>query len=265
MQPVIEAFRLVCDPLVLGVVLASGLFGLFVGAVPGLTATMAVALLIPVTFVLPPLPAIACMVTATAMAIFAGDIPGALLRIPGTPASAAYCDEAHAMTRKGEVEIVLGAGLVFSVIGGLFGTVVLATLAPLFKIPGVRFVDLQYGDTAAERTELASSLGVTLQHVPDLDLFDDLDGLAALVAACDAVVTVSNTTAHLAGALGVPVSVLVPSGNGRLWYWGTGDRTGWYPSMRLYRQPAGGAWEPAVAAVAADLARDVVAPQSTAR
>ena len=144
MQPVIEAFRLVCDPLVLGVVLASGLFGLFVGAVPGLTATMAVALLIPVTFVLPPLPAIACMVSATAMAIFAGDIPGALLRIPGTPASAAYCDEAHAMTRKGEVEIVLGAGLVFSVIGGLFGTVVLATLAPLLAGVALQFSSFEY-------------------------------------------------------------------------------------------------------------------------
>ena len=83
---------------------------------------MAVALLVPVTFFMPPLPAVATMVTATAMAIFAGDVPGALLRMPGTPASAAYCDEAYAMTRKGQVEMVLGAGLVFSVIGGLFGT-----------------------------------------------------------------------------------------------------------------------------------------------
>ncbi len=60
---------------VLGVVLASAIFGLFVGSIPGLTATMAVALLVPVTFFLPPLPAVACMVTATAMAIFAGDVP----------------------------------------------------------------------------------------------------------------------------------------------------------------------------------------------
>ena len=72
------------------VIIAASLYGLFVGAVPGLTATMATALLVPITFFMPPIPAIACMVTATAMAIFAGDIPGALLRIPGTPASAAY-------------------------------------------------------------------------------------------------------------------------------------------------------------------------------
>ena len=65
------------------VMLAASLFGLFVGAVPGLTATMATALLVPVTFFMAPIPAIAAIVTATAMAIFSGDIPGCLLRMPG--------------------------------------------------------------------------------------------------------------------------------------------------------------------------------------
>jgi len=144
MQHISEAFGLVFNPFVLGVILASSLFGLFVGAVPGLTATMATALLVPVTFLMPPIPAIACMVTATAMAIFAGDIPGALLRIPGTPASAAYCDEAYAMTRNGEAEKVLGAGLVFSVIGGLFGTTVLATTAPALAEVALKFSSFEY-------------------------------------------------------------------------------------------------------------------------
>lgn len=140
----IAAVGLVADPYVLAVVLASALFGLFVGAIPGLTATMAVALLVPVTFFLPPLPAVACMVTATAMAIFAGDIPGALLRMPGTPASAAYCDEAYAMTRKGQAETVLGASLVFSVIGGLFGTIVLVTAAPALAEVALKFSSVEY-------------------------------------------------------------------------------------------------------------------------
>ena len=144
MAHVLEAFRLVFDPAVLAVVLASALFGLFVGAVPGLTATMATALLVPVTFLMAPVPAVACMVTATAMAIFAGDIPGALLRIPGTPASAAYCDEAYAMTRNGEAERVLGAGLVFSVIGGLFGTTVLVTTAPALAEVALQFSSFEY-------------------------------------------------------------------------------------------------------------------------
>ncbi len=105
-----QALALVFDPYVLWVILGSAVFGLFVGAVPGLTATMATALLVPVTFFMPPVPAIASIVTATAMAIFAGDIPSCFLRMPGTPASAAYTDEAYAMTKKGQGELALGAG-----------------------------------------------------------------------------------------------------------------------------------------------------------
>ena len=52
------------------------------------------------------------------------------MRMPGTPASAAYTDEAYAMTRKGHAELALGAGLVFSAVGGLFGTLVLIVAAP---------------------------------------------------------------------------------------------------------------------------------------
>jgi TctA family transporter len=139
-----QAFALVFDPYVLTVILCSALFGLFVGCVPGLTATMATALLVPITFFMPPVPAVAAIVTATAMAIFSGDIPGALLRIPGTPASAAYTDEAYAMTKKGQAEIALGAGLVFSAIGGLFGTAVMITSAPALAEIALKFSDYEY-------------------------------------------------------------------------------------------------------------------------
>src|SRR5256885_10451225 len=139
-----QAFALVFDPYVLWVIVASALFGLFVGAVPGLTATMATALLVPVTFFMPPVPAIASIVTATAMAIFAGDIPSCFLRMPGTPASAAYTDEAYAMTKKGLGEVALGAGLVFSVIGGLFGTAVLIIAAPALAEIALKFSSFEY-------------------------------------------------------------------------------------------------------------------------
>lgn len=144
MDHVVLAFALILDPYVLTVIVASAFYGLFVGAIPGLTATMATALLVPVTFFMPSVPAVAAIVTASAMAIFAGDIPGALLRIPGTPASAAYCDEAYAMTRKGQAELVLGAGLVFSVIGGIFGTIVLVTTAPLLADVALNFSSYEY-------------------------------------------------------------------------------------------------------------------------
>lgn len=139
-----QAFALVFDPYVLWVIVASAAFGLFVGAIPGLTATMATALLVPVTFFMPPVPAIASIVTATAMAIFAGDIPSCLLRMPGTPASAAYTDEAYAMTKKGQGEVALGAGLVFSVIGGLLGTAVLIAAAPALAEIALKFSSFEY-------------------------------------------------------------------------------------------------------------------------
>jgi putative tricarboxylic transport membrane protein len=140
----LQAFWLVFDPYVLLVILCSALFGLFVGAIPGLSATMATALLVPITFFMPPVPAIAAIVTATAMAIFSGDIPGALLRIPGTPASAAYTDEAYQMTLKGQAEVALGAGLVFSAIGGLFGTIVMVLFSPALAEIALKFSSFEY-------------------------------------------------------------------------------------------------------------------------
>jgi putative tricarboxylic transport membrane protein len=140
----LQALGMVLDPYVLIVIFCSALFGLFVGAIPGLTATMATALLVPITFFMPPVPAIAAIVTASAMAIFSGDIPGALLRIPGTPASAAYTDESYAMTLKGQAETALGAGLVFSAIGGLFGTLVMIFFAPSLAEVALKFSSFEY-------------------------------------------------------------------------------------------------------------------------
>jgi putative tricarboxylic transport membrane protein len=139
-----QAFSMVLDPYNIVVMLGASLFGLFVGAMPGLTATMATALLVPVTFFMAPIPAIAAIVTATAMAIFAGAIPGCLWRMPGTPASAAYTDEAYAMTNKGQAELALGAGLVFSAIGGLFGTAVLMISAPTLAEFALKFSSFEY-------------------------------------------------------------------------------------------------------------------------
>src|SRR5213594_1770558 len=144
MDALFTAFQMVFETKTVMVMLAASAFGLFVGAVPGLTATMATALLVPVTFFMPPVPAIASIVTATAMAIFAGDIPSCLLRMPGTPASAAYTDEAYAMTKKGQAETALGAGLVFSAIGGLFGTAVLILSAPALAEVALKFSSFEY-------------------------------------------------------------------------------------------------------------------------
>lgn len=125
----LEAGRQVLlDPIIWLTVIAAAFYGVFLGAMPGLTATMGVALFVPLTFWLDPLPALAAIVTMVACAIFAGDIPTALVRMPGTPASAAYADEAFDLSRRGLARPALGTMLWFSVTGGLFGAIVLMLL-----------------------------------------------------------------------------------------------------------------------------------------
>ncbi|MDW6003106.1 tripartite tricarboxylate transporter permease [Vibrio mangrovi] len=123
---------------------AAGLFGLFVGSIPGLTATMAVALMVPFTFFMDPIPALALMISIGASSIYAGDIPGALLRIPGTPASAAYVDDSHALVQQGKLNRVLGIGLTSSVIGGLIGALILMLAAPMLAKFALKFSSYEY-------------------------------------------------------------------------------------------------------------------------
>jgi putative tricarboxylic transport membrane protein len=139
-----QAFALVFRWDVILIILASGLFGMFVGAMPGLTATMATALLVPVTFFMDPVPALGAIVTATAMAIFAGDIPAAMLRMPGTPASAAYTDESYLMGRKGQLDLNLGTNLITSVLGGLIGVAILVLAAPALAEFALAFSSFEY-------------------------------------------------------------------------------------------------------------------------
>lgn len=120
------------------------IYGLFIGAVPGLTATMAAALLVPFTFFMDPLPALVAIVTMEAMAIFAGDIPAALVRIPGTPSSAAYTDDSYELTKQGKAELVLGVDVVTSAIGGLMGAAILMTSAPLLAEVALTFTSFEY-------------------------------------------------------------------------------------------------------------------------
>lgn len=143
-ETLLSSSALVFQPFVLLALLSGAAFGLFVGAIPGLSATMATALLVPVTFFMDPLPAMALIVSSSAMAICAGDIPAAILRIPGTPASAAYTDEAHALTRKGQTNTALGTLLVGAAFGGLFGSIVLMTFAPVLASFAIRFSAFEY-------------------------------------------------------------------------------------------------------------------------
>jgi tetratricopeptide (TPR) repeat protein len=127
----------------------------------------------------------------------------------------------------------------------------LALLAPLLALPGIRWYSLQKGSAAAQ-----------IDAVPDaramspLDAHSDFVETAALIDGLDAVVSVDTSIAHLAGALGKPVFVLLPYAPD--WRWGiAGERTPWYPTARLFRQPAIGDWQSAVASLRAALQESV--------
>jgi len=144
MEFLLQGLSLLMAPKVLLIICISSIYGLFVGAMPGLTATMAAALLIPFTFFMDPVPALVSIVTMSAMAIFAGDIPAALVRIPGTPSSAAYTQDSFELTKQGKAEMVLGVDVICSAIGGLMGAVVLMTSAPLLAEVAMQFSSFEY-------------------------------------------------------------------------------------------------------------------------
>jgi len=114
-------------------------------------------------------------------------------------------------------------------------SVALAEFAPLLAISGVQGVDVQYGDTAAEREALARDHGTSLVHFNEIDYRNDLDEVLAILEACDLLITTSNTTAHLGGALGKPVWLLYPAEHAPFHYWAhRGDhRCLWYPSVEI--------------------------------
>lgn len=98
----------------------------------------------------------------------------------------------------------------------------------------VDWVNLQYGDVAADIEQVKRQLDIEILQVPALDVFNDLDGLMALIRDCDLVVSTSNSTAHFCGAIGQKGVVMVPYNKGKLWYWHTQDGPSpWYPSLDI--------------------------------
>ena len=140
----LEALALVARPDVLATIAIASFLGIVIGAIPGLTAVMGVALLVPITFFMDPVPAISAIAALAAMAIFAGDIPGTLLRIPGTPASAAYVADGYAMSRAGRPERALGLSMASACIGGVVGVILLMTAAPLLARFATNFSSVEY-------------------------------------------------------------------------------------------------------------------------
>jgi tetratricopeptide (TPR) repeat protein len=126
----------------------------------------------------------------------------------------------------------------------------LARLAPMLAVPEVSFLSLQM--------PIPKSDEPTLQAFPNLKTlgpFQDYLDTATAVAALDLIISVDTSVAHLAGALAKPVWTLIQFDQDWRWFAQFGDRTPWYPTMRLFRQPKRNDWPPVIARVAEELAR----------
>ncbi len=127
----------------------------------------------------------------------------------------------------------------------------------IFGLPGVHFVNLQYDDSGPEVAEVNERLGVHVHDFADLDLLNDLDGVAALVATLDLVIAPANAVTALAGALGAPLWIFTPELN---WCMFGTDAYPWFPDATVYRRTADMAdWGIVLARVARDLAALIAA------
>jgi tetratricopeptide (TPR) repeat protein len=123
-------------------------------------------------------------------------------------------------------------------------------IAPVCAVPGINWLSLQI-DARPDELEALAQHGVVQDFSAELR---DWSATAALISVLDLVITVDTAVAHLAGALGKPVWILLESAPH--WCWLT-DRTDspWYPSARLFRQSTRGDWQPVLRQVREELAR----------
>jgi tetratricopeptide (TPR) repeat protein len=121
----------------------------------------------------------------------------------------------------------------------------LADMTSLLRKCGVQFVDLQYGDTEEQRRASEAAGGARLVHFESVDYYRDLEELLAIIEACDLVITTSNVTAHLAGALGKQTWLLFLSDRPPFHYWQPDSATRrslWYPSVEIVSGPELSHW-----------------------
>lgn len=145
-------------------------------------------------------------------------------------------------TGTGTRELLVGiAWFSTNPVTGALRSVPLRRLLQALDLPGVRLLSLQYGTHDVALAEARAETGRTVWVDTAVDPLTDIESFAAQVTALDLVVSVDNSTVHLAGALGVPCWVLLPAGPD--WRWGQeGETCPWYPSLRLFRQEQAGAW-----------------------
>jgi len=110
-------------------------------------------------------------------------------------------------------------------------------LESILEINQIDFINLQYENSSFELSAQEKRYGPIIRNVEGVDIYNDIDSLLSIINVCDVIITCSNSTAHLAGALNKPTLLLVPFASGRLWYWSEIDgKSLWYPSVKIFSQ-----------------------------
>jgi putative tricarboxylic transport membrane protein len=144
MEYLLHGFGEVLEPYNLMVILIGVLVGVLVGALPGLSSPMAVALLIPFTLTLEPVPAIAMLAALYCAGTFGGSITAILINAPGTPPAVATAFDGYPMAKRGEAGRALGMAAVASVIGGVFSLIVFLLATPWLARVALEFRPQEY-------------------------------------------------------------------------------------------------------------------------
>lgn len=132
------------NPLVLLFVLIGTVVGIVFGAIPGLTATMAIVMFLPVTYAMSPIQGISTLIALYIGGISGGLISAILLNIPGTPSSVATCFDGRPLAQKGESAKALGVGIVFSFLGTVLGIAMLMLISPVLANIAIKFGAYEY-------------------------------------------------------------------------------------------------------------------------
>lgn len=115
---------------------------------------------------------------------------------------------------------------------------------PILKLSGFTFINIQYDIPNLFTARNSETENMGIKSIDNIDIYNDIDATASLIQACDIIVTCSNTTAHIAGALNKLTVLILPYASGKFWYWQ--DESGksiWYPSIKVFHQSLPDNWE----------------------
>lgn len=144
MDLIAVGFQEILNPTCLLLIFGGTMLGIIFGAIPGLSATMAIALCLPMTYGMDHINGMALLIGLYIGGISGGLVSAILLHIPGTPSSVATCFDGHPMAARGEAGKALGVGIFFSFIGTLMGIIALLFIAPSLAKVALQFSSYEY-------------------------------------------------------------------------------------------------------------------------